>query len=216
MDFWGGLDDQEVGEEVSESLVWSETEISEAEILEYESVDGDRQETDRMSSSVTEGVVEEKEEKDTSETETGGISKEENEAAEPSASEVSKEGEDAMAAVDSTGLEAADLDGEPGSGKPEESILGSEPETETKPEEDYTSDREPGSEGQVSQEDSGVTGISPEGTSTASGEGAVTDTDATDSQQAMKETSASNESQSDLQTTSETRLHEQGKVFSFF
>ncbi|XP_036251306.1 EF-hand calcium-binding domain-containing protein 5 [Molothrus ater] len=205
MDFWGSLGDQEVCEEVSESLFLSETEISEAEILGYESIDDDRQETDRMSTSVTEEVVEEM---DMSETETGGISKEENEAAEPSAPEVSKEGEDAVSAVESTGLEATDLDGEPGSGKLEESILGSEPETETKPE-DYTSDREPGSEGQVSQEDSGVTGISPEGTSTASGEGAVTDTDATDSQQAVKETSASNKSQSDQQTSSEIRLHDQ-------
>ncbi|KAM3661202.1 EF-hand calcium-binding domain-containing protein 5 [Ammospiza maritima maritima] len=211
IDFWGSLDDQEVCEEVSVSLIWSETEISEAENLEYESVDDDRQETDRMSTSVTEGAVEEK---DMSETETGGISKEENEAAEPSVPEVSKEGEEAISAVESTGLEAADLDGEPGSGKAEEAILGSEPETETKPEEDYTSDREPGSEGQVSREGSGVTGASREGTSTgASGEGAVTDTDATDSQQAMKETSAS-ESQSDQQTTSETRLHDQDSASS--
>ncbi|KAF2980195.1 hypothetical protein EK904_000009 [Melospiza melodia maxima] len=159
IDFWGSLDDQEVCEEVSVSLIWSETEISETENLEYESVDDDRQETDRMSTSVTEGAVEEK---DMSETETGGISKEESEAAEPSVPEVSKEGEEAISAVDSTGLEAADLDGEPGSGKPEEAILGSEPETETKPEEDYTSDREPGSEGQVSREGSGVTGASHE------------------------------------------------------
>uniref|UniRef100_A0A8C3QCV9 Uncharacterized protein n=1 Tax=Geospiza parvula TaxID=87175 RepID=A0A8C3QCV9_GEOPR len=207
MDFWGSLGVcEEVCEEVSESLIWSETEISEGEILGYEPIDDDRQETDRMSTSVTEEVVEEM---DMNGTETGGISKEENEVAEPSVSEVRKEGEDAVSAVDSTGLEAADLDGEHGSEKPEESILGSEPETETKPEEDYTSDREPGSEGQVSQEDSGVTGISPEGTSTASGEGAVTDTDATDSQQAVKETSASNESQSDQQTSSEKRLHDQ-------
>ncbi|XP_058673924.1 EF-hand calcium-binding domain-containing protein 5 [Ammospiza caudacuta] len=211
IDFWGSLDDQDVCEEVSVSLIWSETEISEAENLEYESVDDDRQETDRMSTSVTEGAVEEK---DMSETETGGISKEENEAAEPSVPEASKEGEEAISAVESTGLEAADLDGEPGSGKAEEAILGSEPETETKPEEDYTSDREPGSEGQVSREGSGVTGASHEGTSTgASGEGAVTDTDATDSQQAMKETSAS-ESQSDQQTTSESRLHDQDSASS--
>ncbi|KAM7001195.1 LOW QUALITY PROTEIN: EF-hand calcium-binding domain-containing protein 5 [Passerculus sandwichensis] len=156
IDLWGSLDDQEVCEEVSVSLIWSETEISETENLEYESVDDDRQETDRMSTSVTEGAVEEK---DMSETETGGISKEESEAAEPSVPEVSKEGEEAISAVDSTGLEAADLDGEPGSGKPEEAILGSEPETETKPEEDYTSDREPGSEGQEADSASSVAEI---------------------------------------------------------
>ncbi|XP_059721714.1 EF-hand calcium-binding domain-containing protein 5 isoform X3 [Haemorhous mexicanus] len=212
MDFWGSLGDQEVCEELSESLLLSETEISEGELLGYEPVDDDRQESDKMSTSVTEGVVEEM---GMSETETGGISKEETESAEPSASEVSKEGEDAMSAVESTGLEATDLDGEPSSGKPEESILGSEPEAETKPEEDYTSDREPGSEGQVSQEDSGVTGTSPEATSTTSGEGAVTDTDVTDSQQdtpaaeAVRETSASNNSQSDQQTVSETRLQDE-------
>ncbi|CAN8197399.1 unnamed protein product [Coccothraustes coccothraustes] len=217
MDFWGSLGDQEVCEELSESLALSEMEISEGEILGYEPVDDDRQETDRMSTSVTEGVVEEM---GMSDTETGGISKEEPEAAEPSASEVSKEGEDAMSAVESTDLEATDLDREPRSGKPEESILGSDPEAETKPE-DYTSDREPGSEGQVSQEDSGVTGTSPEATSTTSGEGAVTDTDVTDSQQdtpaaeGVEETSASIES--DQQTGSETRLqdenllHDQGK-----
>ncbi|XP_053816821.1 EF-hand calcium-binding domain-containing protein 5 [Vidua chalybeata] len=220
MDFWGSLGDQEVCEELSENLVLSQTEISEGEILGNEPVDDDRQETERMSTSVSEGVVEEM---GMSEAEIGGISKEENEAAEPSASEVSKEGEDAMSAVKSTGLEATDLDGEPGSGKPEESILGSEPETETKPEGDHTSAREPGSEGQVSQEDSGVTETAPEATSTASGDRAVTDTDVTDSQQdapaaeAVKETSASNESQSDQQTSSETRLqdenllHDQGK-----
>lgn len=121
-------------------------------------------------------------------------------------------------------------DGEPGSGQPEESILGGEPEIETKPEGDHTSGTEPGSEGQVSQEDSGVTETAPEPTSTASGDRAATDTDVTDSQQdtpaaeAVKETPASNESQSDQQASSETRLqgedllHDQGKgkVFSFF
>ncbi|XP_068066618.1 EF-hand calcium-binding domain-containing protein 5 [Anomalospiza imberbis] len=220
MDFWGSLGDQEVCEELSENLVLSQTEISEGEILGNEPVDDDRQETERMSTSVAEGVIEEM---GMSEAETGGISKEANEAAEPSASEVSKEGEDAMSAVKSSGLEATDLNGEPGSGKPEESILGSEPETETKAEGDHTSAREPGSEGQVSQEDSGVTETAPEATSTASGDRAGTDTDVTDSQQdapaaeAVKETSASNESQSDQQTSSETRLqdenllHDQGK-----
>nr|XP_041575931.1 EF-hand calcium-binding domain-containing protein 5 isoform X2 [Taeniopygia guttata] len=220
MDFWGSLGDQEVCEELSENLVLSQTEISEGEVLGNEPVDDDREETDRMSTSATEGAVEEM---GMSEAETGGISKEETEEAEPSASEVSKEGEDAVSAVESTGLEATDLDEEPGSGKPEDSTLGSEPETETKPEGDHTSVREPGSEEQVSQEDSGVTETAPEATSTASGDRAVTDTDVTDSQQdapaaeAVKETSASNESQSDQQTSSETRLqdenllHDQGK-----
>ncbi|XP_038013856.1 EF-hand calcium-binding domain-containing protein 5 isoform X2 [Motacilla alba alba] len=212
MDFWGSVGDQEVCKELSENLVLAEMEISEGEVLGNEPVDDDRQETDKMSTSVTEGVVEEM---GMNETETGGIPKEENEAAEPIASEVSKEGEDALSAVESTGLEATDLDGEPGSGKSEESILGREPETETKPEEDCTSDREPGSEGQVSQEDSGVAGTSPEGASTASGDRAVADVDVIDSQEdapaaeAVVETSASNESQSDQQTSSETRLQDE-------
>ncbi|OWK57372.1 EF-hand calcium-binding domain-containing protein 5 [Lonchura striata] len=213
MNFWGSLGDQEVCEELSENLVLSQTEISEGQILGNEPVDDDREETDRMSTSATEGVVEEM---GMSEAETGGISKEETEEAEPSASEVSKEGEDAMSAVESTGLEATDLDEEPGSGKPEDSILGSEPETETKPEGDHTSNREPGSEEQVSQEDSGVTETAPEATSTASGDRGVTDTHVTESQQdtpaaeAVNETSASNESQSDQQTSSETRLQDEG------
>lgn len=276
MDFWGGLGDQEVCEELSENLVSSQTGISEGEILGNETVDDDGQETDRMSTSVTEGIDEEM---GMSEAETEGISKEENEAAEPSVAEVSKEGEDAVSAVESTDFEATDLDedtirsekfssleniktereaepgtadtqdealpgsasagnslstdGEPGSGKPveeEESSLGREPETETKMEGDHTSDGEPGSEGQVSQEDKGTAETTPEATTTAPGDRAVTDTDVTDSQQdapaaeAVKETPASNESQSDQQTSSETRLQDEdllhdpgkGKVFSFF
>ncbi|XP_015502067.1 EF-hand calcium-binding domain-containing protein 5 [Parus major] len=269
MDFWGSLGDQEVCEELSENLVLSQTEISEGEILGNEPVDDDSQGTDRMSTSVAEGV----EEMSTSEAETGGISKEENEGAEPSGAEESKQGEDAVSAVETTGLEATDLDGntihnekscedteshedtktereaepgtvdrqdealpgsasagsivttdgEPGSGKPEESILGREPEMETKPEGDCTSAREPGSEEQVSQEDSGVTETAPEATTTASGDRATMDTDVTDTQQdapaaeAVKETPASNENQSDQQPASETRLqdeellHGQGK-----
>ncbi|XP_063258765.1 EF-hand calcium-binding domain-containing protein 5 isoform X2 [Prinia subflava] len=259
MDFWGSLGDQEVCEKLSENLVSSQTKVSEGEILGNEPVDDDRQGSDRMSSSAAEGVVEEM---GASEAETGGISKEENEAAEPSGAEVSKEGEDAVSAVKSSGLEAADLDGdtihsekstsngdtktereaepgtvdrqdealpgsasagnslsadgEPGSGKPEESILGGEPETEPKPEGDHTSAREPGSEGQVSQEDSGVAETAPEAASTASGDRAGADTDVTDSQQeapaaeAVKETPASSESQSDQQTSSETRLQDSG------
>ncbi|XP_066189516.1 EF-hand calcium-binding domain-containing protein 5 [Sylvia atricapilla] len=257
MDFWGSLGDQEVCEELSENVVLSQTEISEGEILGNEPVEDDKQGTDKISTSATEGVVEEM---DMSEAETGGISKEENEAAEPSGAEVSKEGEDAVSAVKSTGLAATDLegdtihsekstshedtktereaepgtvdrqdgalpesasvanslstDGEPGSGKPEESVLGGEPETETKPEGDHTSAREAGSEGQVSQEDSGVT--APEATSTAPGGRAMTDTDVTDSQQdapgaeAVQETPASNESHSDQQTSSDTRLQDSG------
>ncbi|XP_039418842.1 EF-hand calcium-binding domain-containing protein 5 [Corvus cornix cornix] len=261
MDFWGGLGDQEVCEELSENLFLSQTEISEGEILGNETVDDDGQGTDRMSTSVTEGVDEEM---GMSEAETGGISKEESEAEEPSGAELSKEDEDAVSAVESTGLEATDLDGdtihsekssslediksereaepgtadrqdealpgsasdanslstdgEPGSGKPEEeeeSSLGREPETETKMEGDHTSDREPGSEGQVSQEDNGTAETTPEAPTTASGDRAVTDTDVTDSQQdfpaaeAVKETPASNKSQSDQQTSSETRLQDE-------
>ncbi|XP_048180297.1 EF-hand calcium-binding domain-containing protein 5 [Corvus hawaiiensis] len=261
MDFWGGLGDQEVCEELSENLFLSQTEISEGEILGNETVDDDGQGTDRMSTSVTEGVDEEM---GMSEAETGGISKEESEAEEPSGAELSNGDEDAVSAVESTGLEATDLDGdtihsekssslediksereaepgtadrqdealpgsasdanslstdgEPGSGKPEEeeeSSLGREPETETKMEGDHTSDREPGSEGQVSQEDNGTAETTPEAPTTASGDRAVTDTDVTDSQQdfpaaeAVEETPASNKSQSDQQTSSETRLQDE-------
>ncbi|XP_068889676.1 EF-hand calcium-binding domain-containing protein 5 isoform X2 [Aphelocoma coerulescens] len=261
MDFWGGLGDQEVCEELSENLFLSQTEISEGEILGNETVDDDGQGTDRMSTSVTEGADEEM---GMSEAETGGISKEESEAEEPSGAELSKEDEDAVSAVESTGLEATDLDGdtihsekssslediksereaepgtsdrqdealpgsasdanslstdgEPGSGKPveeEESSLGREPETETKMEGDHTSDGAPGSEGQVSQEDNGTAETTPEAPTTASGDRAVTDTDVTDSQQdspaaeAVEETPASKESQSDQQTSSETRLQDE-------
>ncbi|XP_050765162.1 EF-hand calcium-binding domain-containing protein 5 [Gymnogyps californianus] len=80
-DLWGGLDDQEVCEELSEKLVLSQTGISEGEILAYEPVDDNRQGPYRMRTGVREGLFEQM---GMSEAETGGISKEENQAAESS------------------------------------------------------------------------------------------------------------------------------------
>ncbi|KAM6048389.1 EF-hand calcium-binding domain-containing protein 5 isoform 2-T5 [Theristicus caerulescens] len=108
-DLWGGLDDQEVCEELSEKLVLPQTGISEGEILAYEPVDDNRQGAYRMTTSVREGLFEQM---GMSEAETGGISNEENQAAESSDAEVRKEGEDAVSAVKSTDFEASDLDGD--------------------------------------------------------------------------------------------------------
>lgn len=108
VDLWGGLDDQEVCEELSEKLVLSQTGIFEGEILASEPVDN-RQGTYGMRTSVREGLFEQK---SISEAETGGISKEENQAAESSDAELRKEGEDAASAVKSTDFEASDWDGD--------------------------------------------------------------------------------------------------------
>ncbi|XP_059685498.1 EF-hand calcium-binding domain-containing protein 5 [Gavia stellata] len=83
-DLWGGLDDQEVCEELSEKLVLSQTDFSEGEISAYQPVGDNRQRTYRMTTSVREGLLEQM---GTSEAETGGISKEENQAAESSDAE---------------------------------------------------------------------------------------------------------------------------------
>uniref|UniRef100_A0A663FBB8 EF-hand calcium binding domain 5 n=1 Tax=Aquila chrysaetos chrysaetos TaxID=223781 RepID=A0A663FBB8_AQUCH len=109
VDLWGGLDDQEVCEELSEKLVLSQTGIFEGEILASEPVGDNRQGTYGMRTSVREGLFEQK---GISEAETGGISKEENQAAESSGAELRKEGEDAASAVKSTDFEASDLDGD--------------------------------------------------------------------------------------------------------
>lgn len=227
MDFWGSLGDKEVCEELSENVILSQTEISEGEILGHEPVDDYKQETDRMSTSVTEGIVEATDlDGDTiySEKSTHEDTKTEREA-EPETVVRQDEALPGSASAENS----LNIDGEPGPGKSEESILGREPEMETKPEGDHTSATEPGSEGQVSQEDSGVTESAPEATSTASGDGAVTDTGVTDSQQdtpaaeAVQEAPASNQSQSDQETSSETRLKGEdllpdqgkGKVFFF-
>ncbi|KAF4789812.1 EF-hand calcium-binding domain-containing protein 5 isoform X2 [Turdus rufiventris] len=270
MDFWGSLGDKEVCEEFSENVILSQTEISEGEILGHEPVDDDKQETDRMSTSVTEGIVEatdldgdtlysEKSTHEDTKTEREaepetvvrqdealpgsasaenslnidgepgpGKSEESTLGREPEI-ETKPERDHTSATEPGSGKSEESILGrepeietkpegdhtsatEPGSGKSEESILGREPEIETKPEGDHTSSTEPGSEGQVSQEDSGVTESAPEATSTASGDGAVTDTGVTDSQQdtpaaeAVQEAPASNQSQSDQETSSEIRL----------
>ncbi|XP_005056800.1 PREDICTED: EF-hand calcium-binding domain-containing protein 5 isoform X2 [Ficedula albicollis] len=212
MNFWGSLGDKEVYEEFSENLVLSQTEISKGEILGHEPIDDDRQGTDRMSTSVTEGIVEATDlDGDTIQSEKPSSpedTKTEREA-EPETVDRQDEALPGSASAESslgtdgepgTGKSEESILGrepemetkpegdhtsatEPGSGKSEESILGREPEMETKPEGDHTSATEPGSEGQVNQEDSGVTETAPEAASTASGDRAVTDTDVTDSQQ---------------------------------
>ncbi|XP_068512450.1 EF-hand calcium-binding domain-containing protein 5 [Anas acuta] len=83
-DFWGDLHDQEVCEELSENLVLSQAEISEGEILPCEPVGDNSQGSYEMSTSVSEGPLEQM---DMSEAETGGISKEEKQAAESSDAE---------------------------------------------------------------------------------------------------------------------------------
>ncbi|XP_010013265.1 PREDICTED: EF-hand calcium-binding domain-containing protein 5, partial [Nestor notabilis] len=104
---WGGFDDQEVCEELSEKLTLSQTEISEREIL-AEPVDDDRQGSNVVRTSVTEGLSKQM---GMNEAETGGISKEENQAAESNDAEVREEGKDALSELESTDLEARDLDG---------------------------------------------------------------------------------------------------------
>ncbi|KAM9272452.1 EF-hand calcium-binding domain-containing protein 5 [Morus bassanus] len=108
-DLWGGLDDQEDCEELSEKLVLAPTGISEGEILACHPADDNRQSTYRMRTSVREGLFEQM---GTSEAESGGISKEENQAPESSDADVRKEGEDAVSVVKSTDFEASDLDGD--------------------------------------------------------------------------------------------------------
>lgn len=290
-DLWGGLDEQEVCEELSEKLVLSQTEISEGEILAYQPVGDNRQGTYRMRTGDREGLFEQM---GMSGAETGGFSKEENPATESSDAELRKEGEDAASAVKSTDFEARDLDGdttyseksifqedikterqtesasadrqeedfpgsastgyslsrdgEPGSGKQvdkEEFSLGREPDTETNREEDYhILDREPGSEGQVSQEEENliaqatntISEPASETITVTSEDRAVADMDIIASKQdapvaeVVKETPARKESfsrqqgsQFDQQTSSETRLQNEdlvqdqgkGKAFSF-
>ncbi|XP_026717558.1 EF-hand calcium-binding domain-containing protein 5 [Athene cunicularia] len=108
MDLWGGLDDQEVCEELREKLVLSQTGISEGEILACGPVDDNKQGTSRVKTSVREGLFVQM---GMSEAEAGGTSKEENQAAESSDAEVRKEGEDVASAVKSTDFAASDLDG---------------------------------------------------------------------------------------------------------
>ncbi|XP_013052027.3 EF-hand calcium-binding domain-containing protein 5 isoform X1 [Anser cygnoides] len=78
-DLWGVLHDEEVCEELNENLVLSQAEISKREILPCEPVGDNSQGSYEMSTSVSEGLLEQM---DMSEAETGGISKEEKQAAE--------------------------------------------------------------------------------------------------------------------------------------
>ncbi|KFP92609.1 EF-hand calcium-binding domain-containing protein 5, partial [Apaloderma vittatum] len=87
VDLWGGLDDQEVCEELSEKLVLSQTGISEEEILACEPVGDSRRGTSRMRTNVREGLFEQM---GMSEAETGEISTAENQAAESSDAELRK------------------------------------------------------------------------------------------------------------------------------
>ncbi|KAM6049519.1 EF-hand calcium-binding domain-containing protein 5 isoform 1-T2 [Chlamydotis macqueenii] len=276
VDLWGGFDDQEVCEELSEKLVLRQTGISEGEILAYDPEDDNRQGTSRIRPSVSEGFSEQM---GISEAETGGISKEENQAAESSDAEVSKEDEDAVSAVQSTDFEASDLDGDtihsekssfhedietevqtesaradrqeeasPGSastgyslsrgGEPgseeqveeEEFSLDRKPDTEKNREDYHILDREPGSEGQISQEKDNriaeatntISGPTPEATTMTLEDRAVADMDIIDSKQdapvaeVVKETPAQKESYSrqhgsqlDQETSLESRLQDE-------
>ncbi|XP_021271614.1 EF-hand calcium-binding domain-containing protein 5 isoform X2 [Numida meleagris] len=88
-DLWAGLEDQEGYEEPGESLVSSQAEISEREVLAPKPAGDPRQSSDGTSTGVGEGLLEQM---DVSETETGGIPEEENQAAEDApAAEAAKE-----------------------------------------------------------------------------------------------------------------------------
>ncbi|XP_065550914.1 EF-hand calcium-binding domain-containing protein 5 isoform X3 [Lathamus discolor] len=102
---WGGFDDQEVCEELSEKLVLSQTE---RDILAGPVAD-DRKGSNVVRTSVTEGLSEQK---GMSEAETGGIPEEEKRSAESNDAEVREEGEDAMSELEGTDLEVRDLDGD--------------------------------------------------------------------------------------------------------
>uniref|UniRef100_A0A8B9G5B1 EF-hand calcium binding domain 5 n=1 Tax=Amazona collaria TaxID=241587 RepID=A0A8B9G5B1_9PSIT len=99
---WGGFDDQEVCEELSEKLVLSQTE---REILAGPVADN------RRGSNVVRTITGLSEQKSMIEAETGGIRKEENQAAESNGAEVREEDEDAVSELESTDLEVRDLDG---------------------------------------------------------------------------------------------------------
>ncbi|XP_062478394.1 EF-hand calcium-binding domain-containing protein 5 isoform X1 [Pezoporus occidentalis] len=159
---WGGFDDQEVCEELSEKLVLSQTE---RDILAGPVAD-DRQGSNVVGTSVTEGLSEQK---GMSEAETGGIPKGENQAAESNDAEVREEGEDAVSELESIDLEVRDLDGDTAvSGKSSfhEDIQNEEQtesvsafsQEEVLPESASTEyslsrDGEPGSENQVEEEE---------------------------------------------------------------
>lgn len=87
----------------------SQAEISKREILPRDPVGDNSQGSYEMSTSVSEGLLEQM---DMSEAETGGISKEEKQAAESNDAEVRKEGEETLSVVKSTDLECSDLNGD--------------------------------------------------------------------------------------------------------
>ncbi|XP_062448801.1 EF-hand calcium-binding domain-containing protein 5 [Rhea pennata] len=115
VDLWGGLDEQEVFEELSEKSALSETEISEGQTLAYEPVGDDRQGTYGMSATDREDPFEQM---DMSEAGTREISKEENQTAtvllktESSDAEVREESEDGVSTMKSTDFEPSDVDGD--------------------------------------------------------------------------------------------------------
>ncbi|KAI1231804.1 hypothetical protein IHE44_0007441 [Lamprotornis superbus] len=157
MDFWGSLSDKEVCEELSENLVLSQTEVSEGEILGHEPVDDDRRETDRMSTSVTEGIAEATDlDGDTLRSEKS--SSHEDTKTEREAEPGTVDRQDETLPGSASAENSLSIDGEPGSGKSEESILGIEPEIETKPEGDHTSATEPES----GKSEESILGIEPE------------------------------------------------------
>nr|XP_010300546.1 PREDICTED: EF-hand calcium-binding domain-containing protein 5 [Balearica regulorum gibbericeps] len=234
-DLWGGPDDQEVCEELNEKLVLSQTDIPEGEISAYEAVGDNRQCTYRTRTSVREGLFEQM----ASDLDGDAIHSEESSFQEDIKTERQTESasadgqEEAFPGSASIG-HSLSRDGEPGSEKQVEEkafSLGREHDTDTNREEDYCiSAREPGSEGQVSQEKDNwiaettntISGPTPEATTMTSEDKAVADMDVIASKQdapvaeVVKETPARKGSFSrqhgsrfGQQTSSETRLQDE-------
>nr|XP_009918270.1 PREDICTED: EF-hand calcium-binding domain-containing protein 5 [Haliaeetus albicilla] len=235
VDLWGGLDDQEVCEELSEKLVLSQAGNFEGGILASEPVGDNRQGTYGMRTSVREGLFEQK----ASDWDGDTIHREKSSFHEDIKTERQTESasadrqEEAFPGSASTGYSLS-KDGEPGSEKQveeEEFSPGRDPDTETNREEGYRIlDGEPGSEEQVCQkEDNGIaeatntiSGPTPEAITTTSEDRAVADMDIIASKQdapvaeVVKETPARKESfskqhgsQFGQQTSSETRLQDE-------
>nr|XP_009930358.1 PREDICTED: EF-hand calcium-binding domain-containing protein 5 [Opisthocomus hoazin] len=234
VDLWGGLEDQEVCEELSEKLVLSQTEIPEGEISAYQPVGDNRQCTSTMRTSVREGLFEQMAndlDGDTIHSEKFSFHEDINTERQTEPASADRQ-EEAFPGSASAGYSLS-RDGEPGSEKQveEEFSLGKEPDTETNKEKDYhTSDREPVSEGQVSQEENKwiagatntISGPTPEATTMTSEDRAVADMDIIASKQGapvaevVKETPGRKESfsrqpgsQFGQQTSSETSLQDE-------
>ncbi|XP_010220255.1 PREDICTED: EF-hand calcium-binding domain-containing protein 5 [Tinamus guttatus] len=211
-DLWGCLDDQEVFEELSEKSELSQTEISEGQILVSEPVADDRQDTNGMSTTVREDLLESSDlDGDTILGEkSGGDTRPETQAESAS---VDNQGESfPRSAFTGDGVTRDEETGSEKQMKEGEFSLGRESVPETNMGEDHTIlDREPGKEGQVRQEEDNwiaeptetIPGPAPEATRMVLEEGAV----------AEEETCATKESFSNQhdhqfgrQASSETRV----------